>query len=235
MDTAELIKLAQNGDKHAEEELIKENSRLVWSIVMRFSDRGYDREDLYQIGVIGLLKAIKRFDFKYGVRFSTYAVPMMIGEIKRFLRDDGIIKVSRGLKELSAKVLNAKESFEKKHGRPASLSDIASMLDISTEQAAQALEVPRHVTSLNEFISEDSSATRGEMCPDAGSDSERIIESIALKMAVASLEERERRIVKLRYFMDKTQTQTAEALGISQVQVSRLEKKILAKIREKIV
>ena len=228
-----LIKQAQNGSSRAEEKLIEQNSRLVWSVVMRFAGRG-EKEELYQLGLIGLHKAIQNFSFEYNVRFSTYAVPMIIGEIKRFLRDDGIIKVSRSLKELAAKVLHIKEETERETGRQASAGEIAERLGVSPEQVLEALEVPCRVASLNEPLSEDGGATVEEKQPAAENESERMIESLALKLAVESLEEREKAVVRLRYFMDKTQTQTAKALGMTQVQVSRLEKKVLAKLRERI-
>ena len=226
----DLIVRAQNGDKAAQEELVKENSRLVWSIVMRFLNRGCEKEDLFQIGCIGLIKAIRRFDTNYGVKFSTYAVPLIIGEIRRFLRDDGIIKVSRTIKETSAKVTAAGEEFEKKNGRAPTVSELSQMLNISPEQIMQAGEVPNRVESLNEVFG-DSGTERGELQPDEKHGGESIAESLALKMAVAALDEREQKIVKLRYYMDKTQIQTAKILGISQVQVSRLEKKLLLKMR----
>lgn len=230
-----LIKKAQQGDKAAEEKLIVDNSGLVWSVVKRFANRGCDREDLYQLGVMGLLKAIKRFDTSYNVCFSTYAVPLIIGEIKRFLRDDGIIKISRGLKEQAAKVLHAREVFEQKNDRTPTVSELAKCLDMQPEQVIQALEVPSRVGSLNEFVGDDNSATLEDLQPCAKNDGETMAEELALKLAIEQLEEKERDIVKLRYFMDKTQTQVAKEMGISQVQVSRLEKKILLKIREKIV
>ena len=147
-----LIKQAQNGSSRAEENLIEQNSRLVWSVVMRFAGRG-EKEELYQLGLIGLHKAIQNFSFEYNVRFSTYAVPMIIGEIKRFLRDDGIIKVSRSLKELAAKVLHIKEETERETGRQASAGEIEERLGVSPEQVLEALEVPCRVASLNEQLS----------------------------------------------------------------------------------
>ncbi|MBO5560800.1 MAG: sigma-70 family RNA polymerase sigma factor [Firmicutes bacterium] len=228
----ELIKAAQSGDKKAEETLITQNTRLVWSIVARFSGRG-EKEELYQLGLIGLHKAIQNFDLTYNVRFSTYAVPMIIGEIKRFLRDDGIIKISRGLKELSAKVLHIKEVIENETGRQASTGEIAAKLCVSPEQVVEALEAPCRVESLNEPISEDGGTTREQKQPANEDESEKMIENLALKLAVESLEEKEKAVVRLRYFMDKTQTQTAKLLDMTQVQVSRLEKKLLTKLRER--
>ncbi|MBQ6555772.1 MAG: sigma-70 family RNA polymerase sigma factor [Firmicutes bacterium] len=233
MDDILLIRQAQNGSKRSEEILIEQNSRLVWSIVMRFAGRG-EKEELYQLGLIGLHKAIQNFSFEYKVRLSTYAVPMIIGEIKRFLRDDSIIKISRSLKELSAKVFHIKEELERETGRQASAGEIAEKLGVSPEQVIEALEAPCRVESLNEYIGEDGGATREEKQPAAENESERMIESLALKLAVDTLEEREKAVVRLRYFMDKTQTQTAKTLGMTQVQVSRLEKKVLAKLRQRL-
>ena len=230
----DLIIRAQQGDKAAEERLVTENSRLVWSIVMRFTNRGCEKEDLYQIGTIGLIKAIKRFDTSFGVKFSTYAVPLIIGEIRRFLRDDGIIKVSRTLKEQSAKILAASEDFEKQNGRQPTVGELSEILKISPEQVIQACEIPRRVESLDEPLAENSSAERGSLQPDEKNNAESMAEGLALKLALAALEVRDRQIIKLRYYMDKTQVQTAEILGISQVQVSRLEKKILEKMRREI-
>ena len=230
----ELIIKAQQGDKAAEEQLVSQNSRLVWSIVMRFANRGCEKEDLYQIGTIGLIKAIQRFDTGFDVKFSTYAVPLIIGEIKRFLRDDGMIKVSRTLKENSAKILRAKEELEKQNGRQPTLTELAAFLGMSTGQIVEASEIPSRVESLDEPVSYDTDTSRGALQPDLKNSGENMAEGLALKLAVAALEERDRQIVKLRYYMDKTQTQTAKILGISQVQVSRLEKKILEKMRREI-
>ncbi|MBR6401311.1 MAG: SigB/SigF/SigG family RNA polymerase sigma factor [Firmicutes bacterium] len=229
---SELIIRAQRGDKAAQEQLVRENSRLVWSIVMRFVNRGCDRDDLYQIGNIGLIKAIQRFDTGFGVKFSTYAVPLVIGEIRRFLRDDGMIKVSRTLKERSAKILSAREDMEKKNGRTPTVSELSAALDISPEQVIQAGDIPYCVQSLDEPLANDSKTQRGDVQPDSRQSSEGMEERLALKLAIAALRERERRIIKLRYYMDKTQVQTARIMGISQVQVSRLEKKILEKMRK---
>ncbi len=230
----ELIIKAQNGDKAAQEQLVADNARLVWSIVIRFLNRGCEKDDLFQIGNIGLIKAIMRFDVNFGVKFSTYAVPMIIGEIRRFLRDDGIIKVSRSLKETSAKILSASEVFEKDNGRSPTIGELSKILDISPEQVTQASDIPNSVLSLNELIGSDSTTERGELHRDEKNDAQSIAESLELKLAIAALDEREQKIVKLRYYMDKTQVQTAKILGISQVQVSRLEKKLLAKIRREI-
>ncbi|MBQ9519078.1 MAG: SigB/SigF/SigG family RNA polymerase sigma factor [Firmicutes bacterium] len=229
----ELILRAQNGDKAAEDRLIKENSRLVWSIVMRFLNRGCEKDDLFQIGAIGLIKAVKRFDTTLGLQFSTYAVPLIIGEIRLFLRDDGIIKVSRTIKETSAKLLSAKEGFEKKNGREPTVNELAAITGISPEQIMQASDAPYRVESLNALVG-DGTAERADLRPDEKTSGESIAESLALKMAIENLDEREQKIVKLRYYMDKTQVQTAKILGISQVQVSRLEKKLLRKITREI-
>jgi len=235
VDTKELIKKAQNGDKDAKAVLIKENSALIWSIVRKFSSRGYDLEDLFQTGAVGLIKCIERFDLSFDVKFSTYAVPMIMGEIKRFLRDDGMIKVSRSIKETAAKVRAAEEFFMEKNGKMPDISDIAQILKIGEDEIRIAIEASKEVESIYKTVNgEDSDLyiidklkSDNKYAPDD--------ELLLLRETVKSLSENERRIISLRYFYDRTQNETAEELGISQVQVSRLEKKILSKIKEKIV
>ena len=231
-ETRSLIKAAQNGDESAKEALVTQNSPLVWSIVKKYRGR-LETEDLYQIGVIGLLKCIDKFDLKYDVRFSTYAVPMIMGEIKRFLRDDGMIKVSRPLKELNAKAKYAAESFALKNNREPTLSELASMLSVSAEDLVQALESSKEVESLFSEVYHDSSSPLylGDRLSLTGED---ILESLNIKEALRSLPERERKIIELRYFRDETQQQVAKKLGISQVQVSRIEKKVLCAMRKKL-
>ena len=227
-----LISQAQKGDVSAKEELVSRNSPLVWSIVKKYRGR-LDAEDLYQIGIIGLLKCIDKFDLKYDVRFSTYAVPMIMGEIKRFLRDDGIIKVSRPLKELNAKAKYAAEDFSAKNNREPTLSELAEILSVSYEDLVQALDSSREVESLFSEVYRDSSYPMylGDKVSGTGDD---VLEKLNIKEAVRSLPERERQIIELRYFQDETQQQVAEKLGISQVQVSRIEKKVLQAMRKKL-
>lgn len=233
----DLISRAQNGDAEAENFLVENNIGLVRSVVKKFLNRGCEYDDLMQIGSIGLLKSIKKFDLSFNVKFSTYAVPMIIGEIKRFLRDDGIIKVSRNLKEIANKAHALKEALEKDFGREPTISELATELDISKEELVIALDSVHSTQSLYETIHHDDGAPillidKVECSDD---DNIEIIDKIALKEVLANLEAKERQIIMLRYFKDKTQCQVAEALGMSQVQVSRIEKKILAKIKANIL
>jgi len=237
VNTFEFIEKAKNGDKHAQSVLIENNMGLVWSIVKRFQNRGYEAEDLFQIGCIGLIKAISKFDTSYEVKFSTYAVPMIIGEIKRFLRDDGLIKVSRSLKELSNRAKAAKESIQKELGREPSIGEIADYLDIPSEEIVMALEAtytPEYLYS-NVAESDNSPVLLIDRLEAEESPAETdLIDKIALRQVLDTLNPREKQIIFLRYFKEKTQTQIAKMLGISQVQVSRLEKKILTDLKSKI-
>lgn len=232
----ELISRAQNGDSEAENFLIENNIGLVRSVVRRFLNRGCEYDDLIQIGSIGLLKAIKKFDTGFNVRFSTYAIPMIIGEIKRFLRDDGIIKVSRSLKEIANKAHIAKEALEKDYGREPTISEIASVLEISKEDLVVALDSVQSTEYLYETIHQDDGSPIlliDRISCNEGEDTD-IIDKLALKEVLSSLEPKERQIIMLRYFKDMTQCQVAEMLGMSQVQVSRIEKKIIGKLRKSI-
>jgi RNA polymerase sporulation-specific sigma factor len=236
-DTIELIHLAKDGDRTAQSMLVENNIGLVWSIVRRFQNRGHETEDLFQIGCIGLIKAINKFDSSYDVRFSTYAVPMIIGEIKRFLRDDGIIKVSRSLKEVSNKIRIAKEVLSKELGREPTISELSQRLDIPVEELVMAVEAGHSPESLFSPVSEGDSSSLllidklNDGCNDEETD---IIDKIALREVMETLKPREKQIIILRYFKEKTQVQIARMLGISQVQVSRIEKKILEDIRNRI-
>ncbi len=236
-DTIELILLAKNGDRQAQGMLVENNIGLVWSIVRRFQNRGHETEDLFQIGCIGLIKAINKFDTSYDVRFSTYAVPMIIGEIKRFLRDDGIIKVSRSLKEVSNKVRVVKEVLSKELGREPTINEMAQRLNICAEELVMAVEAGHSPESLFSPVSEgeNSSLLLIDKLNDSCNDDETdIIDKIALREVMDTLKPREKQIIILRYFKEKTQVQIAKMLGISQVQVSRIEKKILEDIRNRI-
>lgn len=233
----ELISRAQNGDSEAENFLVENNIGLVRSVVKRFLNRGCEYDDLIQIGSIGLLKAIKKFDTSYNVKFSTYAIPMIIGEIKRFLRDDGIIKVSRNLKEIANKAHIAKENFEKDYGREPTISEIASVLEVSKEDLVMALDSVQNTEYLYETIHQDDGSPIlliDRISRNEGEDAD-IIDKLALKEVLSALEPQERQIIILRYFKDMTQCQVAEMLGMSQVQVSRIEKKIIAKLRNSIL
>ena len=232
----ELIKRAKNGDKNALDTIIKENVGLIWSIVRKFANRGYEFDDLFQIGSIGLIKAVKNFDLNFNVKFSTYAVPMIMGEIKRFLRDDGLIKVSRSIKETALKVVRASNEIEAKTGREPKISEIADFLNISCEDVAVALDSICAPESLNRTLNDNEKNPMyliDSISKQTFSEVD-MIDKIALKSAIVSLDERERKIIILRYFRGKTQTEIASMLGISQVQVSRLEKKILCGMKKMI-
>lgn len=232
-DVRELIRLAQNGDEPAKNRITEQNLGLVRSILKRFQGRA-ETEDLFQIGCIGLLKAIKRFDFTFDVQFSTYAVPMIIGEIKRFLRDDGIIKVSRSVKETSLKVKIARETLQKELGREPLLHEIADMLRLKVEEIVVALDAAVPPDSLDQAISDNEKSSSLLDMQDDGSDlASDVTNKVALSEIINSLNANEKQIILLRFFRHKTQTEIAQIFGISQVQVSRIEKKILSRIREK--
>ena len=227
----ECIRRAQEGDKQAKEQLIKENNGLIWSVIRRFSGRA-EQEDLYQIGAIGLLKCIEKFDFTYEVKFSTYAVPMIIGEIKRFLRDDGTIKVSRRIKELSFRIKQLQEESIKKGDKELTFSELAEKLETDTDEIILAIESAKAVESLFIKTGEQDSQTLLIDQLKASSENDILIENIALKEALKYLNRKERQIIIMRYYQDKTQTDIAKQLGISQVQVSRIEKKVLQSMKK---
>jgi RNA polymerase sporulation-specific sigma factor len=236
-ETLNLIRKAKAGDREAQAALVEGNMGLVWSIVRRFQNRGYEGEDLFQIGCIGLIKAIHKFDYSFKVKFSTYAVPMIIGEIKRFIRDDGMIKVSRSLKEISNKARITKEILCKELGREPTIGELSERLNIPSEDIVMALEASYTPESLYSTIGdgENSPIMLIDRLNDECSSSEtEIIDRIALRQVIESLKPREKQIILLRYFKEKTQVQIANMLQISQVQVSRIEKKILEELRNKI-
>lgn len=230
-EVKKLIFQSQNGDKAARDYLVEQNVRLVWSVVQRFINRGYDPDDLFQIGSIGLIKSIDKFDLTYDVRFSTYAVPMIIGEIQRFIRDDGTVKVSRTLKETGNKIRRAKDTLTKKLGRSPSIHELAEELDLSVEDIIHAEEASRTPQSIHETVFENDGdpITLLDQIP---LDDSKWFEKLSLEEAIQNLSERERLIVYLRYYKDQTQSEVAERLGISQVQVSRIEKKLLQDIKD---
>ena len=235
-DNSELLPLAKAGDTEAMNRLIEANLPLVTSISKKFINRGYDYEDIYQIGCMGLVKAINNFDNKYNVKFSTYAVPMIIGEIKRFLRDDGIIKVSRNVKSLAKKLHFDKEALTKKLNRDPSIEELAEFSGINKEEILFALESSASMQYLYEVIHQDDGAPVlliDKLSENAAED-KNLTEKIALKEALNSLDVKSRQIIVLRYFKDKTQIQVAKMLGISQVQVSRIEKKVLSEMRKQL-
>ena len=229
-----LIKLSQQGDRDAQDTLVKNNIGLVSAIVKKFLCRGYEYEDLFQIGSIGLIKAIKNFDDKFNVRFSTYAVPMIMGEIKRFIRDDGIIKISRHTKENARKIKYAKEKFAKENGREATILEISKELCITSEEVVVSLESLNSLEYLYDTIHQDDGSPI-LLIDKIGEDKDygsEVIDKVAIKEIINTLDPREKQIILLRYFKDMTQSQIASILGISQVQVSRLEKKVLDYMRK---
>lgn len=220
------IKKSQNGDTEARNVLVERNVRLVWSVVQRFINRGYDPDDLFQIGSIGLIKAIDKFDLSYDVRFSTYAVPMIIGEIQRFIRDDGSIKVSRSLKEMAHKIRRNRDELTKQFGRSPTISEIADSLNITPEEVVHALDSSKSPHSIHETVFENDGDPI-TLLDQIADENETWFDQITIEEAMNELTDRERLIVYLRYYKDQTQSTVAKRLGISQVQVSRLEKKIL--------
>ncbi len=241
MDTIELIKVARSGDSQAREELIVNNMALVWSIVRRFSGRGYDSEDLFQIGCIGLMKAIDKFDLSFDVKFSTYAVPMIMGEIKRFLRDDGLVKVSRSIKENAWKVKQASEKLAQENQREATIKELSAFTGLSVEDIVTATEAGLPVESIYNTVYSGNGddiyiidgLSENEESVSADNEKEQVLNRLLLKQLLSELPEEERTLIELRYYQDKTQSQVASVLGISQVQVSRLEKRVLMKMRKK--
>ncbi|MGN0165382.1 MAG: SigB/SigF/SigG family RNA polymerase sigma factor [Lachnospiraceae bacterium] len=236
MDTISLLERSRQGDLNARDELVLKNAGLVWSIVRRFLGRGCEAEDLFQIGNIGLIKAIDKFDLEMGVQFSTYAVPLIQGEIKRFLRDDGLIKVSRILKDNARNLYRNKDIIEKEKGREATLEEMAEAAGLELYDAAMAVAACSEVESLYKTIY-DSDGSDVYLIDKTGQQeefSEEILNHMALGEVVSSLSERDRFIIGKRYFENKTQSEVAGMLEISQVQVSRLEKKILALLRERL-
>jgi RNA polymerase sporulation-specific sigma factor len=232
-EVKELIKRSQSGEQAARDLIIQKNMRLVWSVVQRFLNRGYEPDDLFQIGCIGLLKSVDKFDLSFDVKFSTYAVPMIIGEIQRFIRDDGTVKVSRSLKEMGNKIRKAKDELSKILGRVPTIHEIAEKLEITPEEVVLAQEASRAPSSIHETVYENDGDPITLLDQIADDTETGWFDKIALKEAIRDLDEREKLIVFLRYYKDQTQSEVASRLGISQVQVSRLEKKILQQMKER--
>ncbi len=234
-----IIENAQNGNKDDMTELIEKNNGLIWSIVRRFGGRGYDIEDLYQIGSIGFIKAIQRFDTSFEVRLSTYAVPYILGEIKRYIRDDGPIKVSRSIKELNIKILELRKEYFNKYGREIKLEEISKELRISKEEIMMALDSARPVDSIESAKYTDSKTDKTisilEQISTGKDEQTQITDRITVKNLINELENKEKEIILLRYYKQKTQMQVSKILGITQVQVSRIERKILEKMRRKLI
>ena len=229
-----MIRQAKEGNKKAQEILVEENTGLIWSVVKRFQGRGYDKEDLFQIGSIGLLKCIDNFDLERKVKFSTYAVPLIMGEIKRFLRDDGLVKVSRSLKEASYKIKREKEHYEKLYNREPTLKEIAATLDIDESDILMAMESGQDVCSLHQVIyqNEGDEIHLEDKLEQQSDLIEQTVDNIYIQELLQKLNEQERKLIELRYFQNQTQAVIAGIMGISQVQVSRMEKKILEKLRK---
>ncbi len=229
-----LIKQAHAGDKDAREKLISDNLGLVWSIVARFEHRGHEREELFQIGCIGLMKAIDKFETAYEVKFSTYAVPMIMGEIKRFLRDSSMMKVSRSLKENGWKVKKASDRLSQTFGRDATLQEISQEIGLSVEDIVEAIEANEEVGSIYQpvYQSDDSEIYLVDQVSERGiPKTEELVNHLLLEQLLGELDEKEKELIELRYFKEMTQVQVAARLGISQVQVSRMERKILKRMK----
>lgn len=233
--TTTLIEKSHQGDEEARAQLVQENAGLVWCVVKRFLHRGAEAEDLFQIGNIGLLKAIDKFDLSYEVKFSTYAVPMISGEIKRFLRDDGMIKVSRSLKELAVRSLQTREKLTDRLGREPTLEELAGEMGVDKEEIVQAMEAGSEVESLYRPIhqKEGSEIRLLDKIEEKERKEDRILDRMVLKQLLETLEPKERQLIYLRYFAEKTQSDVGRIMGISQVQVSRLEKRILEDLRRR--
>ncbi len=243
--TKELILRAHEGDKEARDRLVMENMGLVYSVSRRFIGRGCELEDINQIGTIGLIKAIDKFDDSFDVRFSTYAVPMIAGEIKRFLRDDGMLKVSRSIKENGYRIKRASDELVSKNGREATVEELAAATELSVEDVVMALDAGTDVESIyrtvyqgdgSEIFLVDKITSADNVSSSEGSlpQQEKMLDMIMLRQLLEELDEMERKLISLRYFKEMTQSAVANELGISQVQVSRLEKKILQKLRKNI-
>ena len=225
---------AQSGNKEIMTKLVTENSNLIWSIVTRFKDRGYEIEDLYQIGCIGFIKSIKRFDTNYEVKLSTYAVPYILGEIKRFIRDDGPVKVSRSIKELSYKIKLIQNEYISKKGRDIQIEELAKLLKVSKEDIVIAMDSNNTVESIDRKVNDSDDLTIMDKLKSNVDQEKDIVNKITIKTLIEGLDEKSKKIIMLRYYRGKTQSQVAELLGVTQVQVSRLEKKILSSMKHKL-
>ena len=228
--TSDLIQKSKDGDKDALDALIVENTPLVKSVVRRYSGKNVEYDDLMQLGSMGLLKAIKNFDENFNVRFSTYAVPMIAGEIKRFIRDDGAVKVSRALKLLAYNIGKFKDDFSKTNNREPTIDEISKEFNVDKEEVVFALDSTRYPLSLNDTQSDDAGAPLIDKIGENTSND--LDDKIILKGMIKNLPEREKKIIILRYYRDKTQSEVAGIMGVSQVQISRIENKILSKIKE---
>ena len=230
--TEELIALSQSGDREAGEILVKENSGLIWSVARRFMGRGTEPEDLYQLGCLGFLKAVEGFDLSFGTQFSTYAVPKIAGEIRRFLRDDGAIKVSRSLKENASLIRQTRSSLTNAFGREPTVGELAQHTGLTAEEIALAENATAEVESIHRESGEEGFTLESVLTDTESED--RLVEKIALRQAISELPERERTVIQLRYFHGLTQDRVAKVLSVSQVQISRIEKKAIQSLRERI-
>lgn len=232
--TIALIKKAHEGDKEAREQLVKENTGLVWCVAKRFFGRGIEADDLFQIGSIGLIKAIDKFDLSFNVKFSTYAVPMISGEIRRFLRDDGMIKVSRSLRELSYKSMQVRERLSDVLGREPTVDEISAELGVNREELVQAMEAGSEVDSLYRPIhqKEGSEICLVDKIEEIDNKVDRVIDNLVLGQLLETLKPSERKLIYLRYFAGRPQSDVGKIMGISQVQVSRMEKRIIQQLRK---
>lgn len=228
--TEELIARSQSGDKSAIESLVEENSGLIWAVAKRYLGRGTEMDDLYQLGCLGFLKAVEGFDLNFGTQFSTYAVPKISGEIRRFLRDDGTVKVSRGIKEQAATIKSVRNTLTNLLGREPTVTEISRQTGFSPEEIAMAETATAATESIQRQVGEEGFSLE-DVLTDTESE-EKMVEKIALSQAISNLPERERMVIQLRYFHGLTQERVAKVMGVSQVQVSRIEKKAIGLLRE---
>ena len=231
-DTFTLLEAAQQGDNDACERLILENSGLIWSVARRYYGRGVDPEDLYQLGCLGFLKAVRGFDLSYGTQFSTYAVPKIAGEIRRFLRDDGTVKVSRSIKELAVSLRQARQDLSQRLGREPTVGELADATGVEPEEIAAAETAVQSVASLHSENGEDG-FTLESVLGSVGME-EELVEQLALRQAIEELPERERTVICLRFYKNLTQDRVSRVLGVSQVQVSRIERRAVSRLRDRL-
>lgn len=228
------IRAAQSGEESAMEDLINTNNGLIWSIVNRFSGRGYDIDDLYQVAVVGFIRAIKKFDTSFDVRLSTYAVPYILGEIKRYIQAEGPMKISRTIKELFFKIVDLQKEYQKAGKEPPTIEELAKELDTDKEEIIIALESKNNVNSIYESSKDDEGLTLADKISTGRDEQDLITNKIALTEVIEGLQDREKQVLLLRYFRGKTQKEVAALLNVSQVQVSRIERQVLAQMRRKL-
>ena len=228
------IRAAQSGDESAMEDMINTNNGLIWSIVNRFSGRGYDIDDLYQVAVVGFIRAIKKFDTSFDVRLSTYAVPYILGEIKRYIQAEGPMKISRTIKELFFKIVDLQKEYQKAGKEPPTIEEFAKELDTDKEEIIIALESKNNVNSIYESSKDDEGLTLADKISTGRDEQDLITNKIALTEVIEGLQDREKQVLLLRYFRGKTQKEVAALLNVSQVQVSRIERQVLAQMRRKL-